>query len=233
MHLHWTMIEKIVQTPSTISCKTLNNKGHHLCHLSKIRSLLTLPWHWCRREHRSQTNKLFPTLLTSGMGAEHKNQPLPSDKVLKYHTKSNANKQKIVRVVLCFYFPLCTCKKTILCAHFERLSVSCYNSEKSFYCQYETSVAFPLGVKKQKNLLEIAMKKWGMYKILLKQLQNSRSVRVCLILTPMCHLLTSFTPCGQAHNLPLSSPMLTPNHSPNALICISQAPTVAAPSPKW
>lgn len=54
---------------------------------------------------------------------------------------------------------------------------------------------------------------------------------MCLILTPRCHLRTPFTLRGQAHNLHLSSPMLTPNHSPNALIRISQAPTVAAPFP--
>lgn len=54
----------------------MTNKGHHLCHLVKIRSFLILPWRWCRREHSSQTNKLLPTTLTSGTAAEHKEQPL-------------------------------------------------------------------------------------------------------------------------------------------------------------
>lgn len=79
MHLHWTLTENTLQTPSTISCKTLNDKGHHLCHLGKIRSLPTLPWSWCRREHSSHTNKLLPAMLTSGIGAEHEEQPLLSD----------------------------------------------------------------------------------------------------------------------------------------------------------
>lgn len=46
-----------------------------------------------------------------------------------------------------------------------------YNAEKSSYCKKEhcseTSAAFLLGVKKLKNVLGIATKKWGVHKILL------------------------------------------------------------------
>lgn len=47
----------------------------------------------------------------------------------------------------------------------------------------------------------------------------------------VCHLHTPSTLRGQAHNRHLSFLMPTPNHSPYALVCIPQAPSVAAPSP--
>lgn len=64
----------------------MTNKGHHLCHPGKIRYLLShevdAGQSIVHRLHQGMS-----TMLTQGMGAEHKDQLL-----LKWHMKSNGNK---------------------------------------------------------------------------------------------------------------------------------------------